>query len=222
MLQGALVLASRGLKIFPLKPRDKRPATTNGLKAATGDPVQIERWWRDMPEANIGVATGAPSGVFVLDVDDGGEPELKKLEAQYGDLPSTVESITGSGGRHLFFRMPPDRDLRNSASKIAASCDIRANGGYVVVPPSVHPTGRRYVWSVDSAGEFAAAPAWLLDRIAAPAHGKNGVALPPQAWADLIKDGVSEGARNDTVARLAGHLLRHRVDPMVVLEICSL
>jgi Bifunctional DNA primase/polymerase, N-terminal/Primase C terminal 1 (PriCT-1) len=220
----ALALASRGLKVFPLRPRDKRPATVNGLKAATGDSAQIERWWHEQPECNVAIATGAVSGVFVLDVDNGdcrdGEAALSKLEAQHGNLPATVESITGTGGRHLFFKMP-DRDLRNSASRLASNLDIRANGGYVVAPPSLHPCGRAYCWSVDSAREFAAAPDWLLDKIAAPSTTtQTTAALPAQTWCDLILEGVDEGRRNESIARLAGHLLRHRVDAAVVLEIC--
>src|SRR4030095_253716 len=100
------------------------------------------------------------------------------------------EVITGAG-RHIWFRMP-DTELRNSASKIAPGIDIRADGGYVLAPPSVHPSGRRYAWSVDSASTIAEAPAWLVAKAAACS---NGAATPPGEWHRLVTAGVAEGAR---------------------------
>src|SRR5262245_10407698 len=102
----------------------------------------------------------------------------------------------------------------NSAGKIASGIDVRADGGYVLVPPSVHPSGRAYHWSVDTANTFATAPDWLLARIS-DTRGNGAVPVaPPSEWRDLAK-GVAEGARNCSAARLAGHLLRRRVDPFV-------
>jgi bifunctional DNA primase/polymerase-like protein len=132
------------------------------VKDATIDPGVIERWWQ-RADFNIGVATGAVSGILVIDVDDvDAEAELRRLETAHVALPATVEAITARG-RHLFFRWP-EQDIRNSAGKIAPGIDVRGNGGYIIAPPSLHPSGRRYAWSVDSANVFAPAPAWLLDR----------------------------------------------------------
>jgi hypothetical protein len=213
----ALALARRRLAVFPCRPREKRPATANGVLAATTNPKQIERWWRVNPEFNVGVATGTPSEIFVVDVD-GHEAEaaLQKLEAAHGALPPTVETITGRG-RHLYFRAPADVDIRNSAGRVAPGIDVRANGGYVLAPPSVHPSGRRYCWSVDSADAIADAPFWLLDKVVAPV-GADADAVPASEWRALVQ-GVAEGARDCTLARLAGHLLRHRIDPHVALEL---
>jgi hypothetical protein len=97
MIKTALNYAKRGLYVFPCRVKDKRPATANGVKDATIDPDLIERWWREQPEFNIAVATGALSRIFVTDIDGlDAEAELKKLEAQYGPIPSTVESINGA------------------------------------------------------------------------------------------------------------------------------
>src|SRR5262245_51393792 len=94
----ALALAQRGFCVFPIVPLDKVPmAGSHGFKDATRDPQIIEAWWRARPDLNIGVATGAPSGIFVIDVDKG-ERELRQLEAQHGALPATVESGTPRGG----------------------------------------------------------------------------------------------------------------------------
>ncbi len=215
LLRAALQLAERGLWVFPCRPHDKRPATTHGVKDATTDPGVIERWWRQGPNFNIGIATGAVSKILVIDVDDlDAEAELRKLESLHCALPATVETVTARG-RHLFFKWP-ERDIRNSASKLAPGIDVRANGGYVVAPPSLHPCGRRYCWSVDSANAFAELPDWLLDMIIAPAIGSTSGA---SAWQDLIRDGIGQGRRNDTIARLIGHLLFRRIEPLMALEL---
>jgi hypothetical protein len=212
MLRTALVLAQKGLAVFPCRPRDKRPATEHGLLDASKDPEIVERWWRVELNYNIAIATGTISNIFAIDVDGlDAEVELRRLEADHGALPPTVEAITARG-RHVYFQMP-DTDVRNSAGKIAPGIDVRGTGGYVLAPPSMHPSGRRYVWSVDSANAIAAAPAWLVAKAAAPTIG-NG-AVPPAEWAALIAAGVGEGARDDTLTRLAGYLLRRHVEPDV-------
>jgi len=216
MVRSALLLAGKGLHVLPCLPRDKPPATANGVKAATADPDTIRRLWQPLPEANIGIATGNPSNIFAVDVDGvDAEAELRKLEAQHGALPPTVEVITARG-RHVYFKMPT-APIRNSTGKLGPGLDIRATGGYVLAPPSIHPTGRRYAWSVDSASAIAPAPAWLVQIIAAPTNG-NGKSTTPSEWRELIK-GVSEGARDCSLTKLTGYLLRRHVDPFLTLEL---
>jgi hypothetical protein len=220
MIGTALALAEKGLAVFPCKPRDKRPATTHGLKDATRDAATIRHWWRQEPAFNIGIATGAVSKILVIDVDGlDAEAALRKLEAEHGALPATVESITARG-RHIYFRCPQD-PVRNSAGKIGTHIDVRGDGGYVLCPPSIHPSGRRYCWSVDSANSIAAAPGWLLDRITERSNGGSALPAPPAAWRDLVSAGATEGSRNDSLARLAGHLLRRHVDPVVAFELLT-
>jgi hypothetical protein len=218
LLRSALTIASRGLHVHPCLPRDKRPATARGCLDATDDAEQIRAWWRHEPQYNIAIATGSASKIFAIDVDSAdAEAELRKLEAEHGALPATVEVITARG-RHIYFQMP-DSPLRNSAGKIAPGIDIRANGGYVLAPPSIHPSGRAYAWSVDTAKTFAAAPDWLLTKITDPITGNGAKApTPPSQWRTLMADGVDEGQRDDAATRLAGYLLRHRLDVIVVLE----
>lgn len=219
MLRHALAYARRGLFIFPCRPCDKIPATEHGCLDATTDPTLIEEWWSRNPDYNIAIATGAHSGAFILDVDgDGGEHSLRHLEERHGPLPPTVEVITGKG-RHVYFDWP-GRTVRNSAGKIGSGLDIRGDGGYGVAPPSVHPSGRPYAFSVDSAKTLAPAPAWLLDRLAPNGNGHRD-ATRPSVWRDLVCNGVAEGQRNDTLARLAGYLFRRRLDAVVVLNLLS-
>jgi hypothetical protein len=220
MMRTALILAESGLHVFPCRPLDKRPATLGGLKSATTDPDIIKAWWTEAPDCNLAVATGAVSKMFVLDVDGlAGERELRNLEATYGALPPTVETVTPRAGRHCFFNMPA-ADIRNSAGKVAPHIDVRGNGGYVILPPSLGQNGRRYTWSVDCADTLADAPGWLLARITERTNGNSKVAPTPSSeWRALLAEGVSEGQRDCSAARLAGYLLRRYIDPFVVLEI---
>ena len=119
------------------------------------------------------------------------EATLRRLEAEHGALPATVEVITARG-RHVYFKWPQE-PVRNSAGKIGTRISMsRGDGGYVLCPPSIHPSGRRYSWSVDSADRIAEAPGWLLAK-------QKGVAIagttPSSEWRALI-EGVSEGARD--------------------------
>jgi Bifunctional DNA primase/polymerase, N-terminal/Primase C terminal 1 (PriCT-1) len=216
-LAAALALASINVHVFPCKVRAKEPATPHGFQDATVDPERITHWWHVEPHFNVAAATGKTSGLVILDIDGpDGEAALRTLEAQHGELPATWETITPRG-RHIGFEYP-DRPVRSSVGRIATGIDVRADGGYVLCPPSLHPCGRRYEWSVDCADTIAAAPGWLIDLATEPANGIVA-ATPPEEWCDLIAAGVSKGARNCTIARLAGHLLRKHVDPFIVLEI---
>lgn len=223
MLRAALALVQRGCAVFPCRQRSKLPATAHGCLDASTDAAVVTAWWCAEPNYNVAVATGKPSGLFVVDVDSlDAEAVLRELEAAHGALPPTVEAITARG-RHVYFRMPPAIDLRSSAGRLGGGLDVRANGGFVLTPPSIHPSGRRYCWSVDCAGAIADAPDWLVAKLAP--GGSNGTRgngnspVPPAEWRELAANGVGEGARDCTAAKLAGHLLRHRIDPFVTLEL---
>jgi bifunctional DNA primase/polymerase-like protein/primase-like protein len=216
-------LAERGMAVFPVKP-NKHPLTQHGCLDGTKDQAFTNSWWTKWPTANIAIATGKPSGIFVLDVDPdkGGEVELQKLEKEHGELPPTVEVITGRGGRHLYFLRPTFEGapvIRNSESKVGDGLNIRGEGGYVVAPPSVHENGRTYAWSVDTATAFAEAPLWLLEVIVSATRkviDLNG-RRPNSYWRDLLR-GVPEGKRNRSAASLAGLLIR-KLDPALSLEL---
>src|SRR5262249_32649862 len=150
--RAARALAVRGLHVFPCAARGKVPTTAHGVLDATVDPSVIERWWRTNPDYNVAVATGRVSNIFVVDIDGvDAEAELRKLEAKHGLLPATVESITANG-RHIWFRY--SAPVSNSVSKVAPGIDVRGDNGYVLAPPSVHPSGKRYAWSVDTGNKI--------------------------------------------------------------------
>ncbi len=169
MQDAALEYARKGWPVFPCGP-DKRPLTTNGFKSARTDQEQIKQWWLQWPDAMIGVATGEASGIAVLDLDRKKEVDgfawLSAQQASGNLLPDTVEVRTPSGGLHIYFKHR--KDWRNSVSKIAPGVDVRAEGGYVIVPPSGSHVGQ-YVWkNPPPLFDVADAPDWLASLLEAP------------------------------------------------------
>lgn len=213
----ALGYLTRGWSVVPLRPRDKRPLVDwEVLQDEPPTRAEVRGWFERRPDANIGIVTGAISGLVVLDVDPqhGGEESVERLERRRAPLPATVEALTGGGGRHLYFRHP-GAEVGNRAG-LRPGLDLRGDGGYAVAPPSLHPSGRRYAWrSGRSPSDLAPAPMpfWLLD----PHESRPGRSVAD--WRTLVRDGVPEGRRNSTIASLSGHLLWHGVDPEVVLEL---
>src|SRR5664280_8584 len=137
---------------------------------------QVRRWWRRWPGANLGVVTGAVSGLVVLDIDprNGGEGSLAALEDIHGPLPHTVESLTGGGGQHLYFRHP---GVTVACHPIAPGLDVKGDGGMVVCPPSTHVSGRDYAWEPGCApieAPLAELPGWVLARARDRASPRGG------------------------------------------------
>lgn len=156
----ALAYASRDLHVFPCVANAKVPATGNGCKDACDDAVRIRRWFAR--DANLAIACG-PSRLVVIDVDtkngEDGFASLLLLEREIGELPITRCARTPSGGVHLYFRAPTDATIRNSARSIAPGLDVRADGGYVLAPPSMID-GKPYEWTIERAvAELP--PAWV-------------------------------------------------------------
>ncbi len=212
----ALDLAGFGCAIFPCQPRGKTPACQRGCKDATTNPVRINSWWKSCPDLNIGIATGAVSGFFVLDIDgDDGEASLRKLEEANGPLPATREALTGNG-RHCYFRLGEHGPVGNTASLIGKGLDTRGDGGYVIAPPSVHPSGAAYTWSVDSIEEYADAPDWLHTLIG---NDITGAGKPLEHWHSVLTQQISNGKRNTTLASIAGKLFFHDVNAVLVHDI---
>lgn len=144
----AVAYASRGWWIFPLKPRDKRPLTSHGVDDASCEVTVVAAWWREWPEANIGLDVHR-SGFVVVDLDPakGGVAAWEALCEEHHLSPyTTLRSRTGSGGLHLVYTASIGLTIRNSSEKLGPGIDVRGRGGYIVLPPSVHPNGNRYQW----------------------------------------------------------------------------
>lgn len=196
-LEAALRYAALGWRVFPLRVRGKEPIIDNGSTGATNDINQIRTWWARWPNANIGLATGHQ--FFILDVDPrhNGDESLESLELNNGSLPPTLQQISGGGGQHRAFRIPPGLRIPNSQGKIANGLDIKGAGGYIVAWPSIHPdTGRQYEW--DGIAEFEQqpileCPQWLID-----------LAINNDGKPFEVPDKISKGKQHSTLVRAAG------------------
>jgi len=163
--QAALDYLDRGWSVIPVREREKRPAVPwKAYQQKFVSKETLHEWFRRTPDFNVAIVTGALSGLVVVDVDPrhGGKEILKKLEREYGPLPATVESITGGGGRHIYFSHPGG--VVHNRTNIEPGIDLRGDGGCIVAPPSVHPSGKRYRWKKEHGpGEarLAPLPDWL-------------------------------------------------------------
>jgi len=222
-----------GWKVFPIARGDKVPAIKggHGCKDATDDWATIQRWAEEYPGCNIGIATGEPSGVTVIDVDTskGGMESAKRYR-----WPQAPLARTQSGGFHLFFRL--EKGVKNSAGKLGKGVDVRGTGGYVVAAPSVYidqQTGeiRPYQWIRPPRG--AALPR-LPDEVLKALEPKPKPIVKPTANA-VLPDGLdayggalryaeraTEGGRNNslfwTACRVAEGVRAGRVPEKQAIE----
>ncbi|BCL86236.1 bifunctional DNA primase/polymerase [Ralstonia pseudosolanacearum] len=239
--EAATALASLGWKVLPLHGMTgnkcscenphchspaKHPATMHGVKDASLEIAKIDHWFGHGCNANVGIATGQASGLFVLDIDPchGGDDSFERLCEEHGELPPTPTGCTGGDGTHYYFRLPDETRIANSAGKLGSGLDVRGDGGYVVAPPSTHASSKRYRWAPGRAPNevpLAHPPEWLVKLICdKPSLADHGPF--PGDWAGIIENGVSKGSRNTTFARLAGHLLGKKLAPSEVFAILKL
>ena len=210
MLEAARRYAALGYKVFPCIPGEKAPLTSHGFQDATTDPAQIEAWWTKHPEANIGTPT---AGLLVIDVDGADNP-WPEDPAMARDLARAAVSLTPHGGRHYIFRQPEGKAWKNTAGVLAPRVDTRANGGYILLPPSV-VDGKPYRWAEATA---LGAPADLSEPLGRPAAvldvpGGNGSdpgahGAPRGADPDPGGNTIPAGQRNAALARLSGNMRR--------------
>ncbi len=219
-LDAALGYLALGWTPIPAAARSKRPLILwRPYQERSPTEAELRDWFRKWPGANVLIVTGARSGLVVLDIDPahGGAESLSELEARHGALPRTIEAETGGGGRHIYFAHPGG-EVRNRTG-MAPGLDLRADGGVIVAPPSIHPSGRPYLWRKGHSPEetgLAPLPDWLL----VPRFGGDERSGHPLShWRELVREGVEAGRRNATLASFTGHLLWHGVDTDVIMEL---
>jgi predicted P-loop ATPase len=141
----------------------KHPRTQHGHKDATKDISAIKNWWTRDSHSNVGLATG-PSRLIVIDVDprNDGDHGLLELEKEHGPLPPTLTSNTGGGGQHYIYRVP-DGIERVKSRVLKSGVELKADGGYIVIPPSNHVSGGEYVWDSGQPEEPTIAPFWMCE-----------------------------------------------------------
>lgn len=139
----------------------------HGKNDASNDPETIREWWRQEPDANIGLQCGM-SGLVTVDIDprNGGNVTWEHLLDEYGVPPDTFQAESGGGGQHIVFRRPSELSARDT--RLGAGIDIKADG-YIIVAPSVHRSGREYMWLAEAdpfaGAPLAAPPDWLVESI---------------------------------------------------------
>ena len=240
VIEYALRYAARGMAIFPchtvvgedractcVKGKDcpnagKHPHVFGGVKEATTDRSRITEWWSRWPNANVGIACGEISGIVVIDVDkkNGGLDSITSLERLRGEgLPRTHRVNTGGGGYHLFFKYPSG-GCRNR-NRWLQGVDVRANGYYVIAPPSRHVSGLAYAWSSpEGLAGFAELPVDVLENIGSVRSGGSIDAETTSAIDALA--GVPEGGRDDALFKLACSLHRKLNGDREIIELAVL
>ena len=192
----------------------KHPTINGGVNSASKDVTTIVGWWREFPEANVGIAMGAISGVFAIDVDprNGGEDSISWLHDACGPVRKTVRSDTGGGGDHRLYAYP---DIGMPSGKRFAELpgiDIQSDGSFIVAPPSLHGSGRRYAWrkgQEPASVNLATLPASWDERLRRKPKPPVAVALSGQV--------VSEGSRNAHLTSRAGALRQFGLSAEAIL-----
>ena len=200
---------ARGWSVVPVGPNGP---LVRWAKYQTALPTadEVREWWHRWPAANVSIATGALSGVVVVDLDRGhsdGVDGAASIRRAGLDLPETRSVRTPRGGIHAYYRHPGGR--LPCVTDLLPGVDLKGDGGLAMAPPSSRPDGA-YAGIPETRGlPLADLPGWVLER-ATGRRAPAGVTTDPDGWADLWA-GAPEGQRNATCARLAGHLAAHGI-----------
>lgn len=223
ILDSALDYIAKGWSVIPLALGTKFPAIKiadylNGTERF-GEMDARKHWGRELagpPSFGIGIVTGAPSRLAVVDIDPRNGGDLN-LGADFG-IVAAVE--TGGGGAHLYCKMPEGADWRcGKTSK--PGVDLKANGGYVVAPPSPHPSGGVYRWLMNtSQAPLGTVPAWALE---GPTSSDSPGAVLSGPWIAELLDHpelVPAGAQQESLTRLCWWAARHLPEDIAESILC--
>jgi len=203
LAETAHALATKGKPIFPVARNwEKKPLVKwKPYQDCPPTREEVKRWWIEWPDANIGLATGHLSELMVVDTDS--QEATRAFVENYPEAEKTLQASTGrDGARHFYFVFEPG--ITNDAGKVLGpGIDIRGEGGFVVIPPSVHANGRRYEW-INRNNPIALPPKLREKLLSRSKDGKPGdVRLAP-----LVGEAIPDHQRNVTLASLAGTMRR--------------
>ena len=229
LMVAARSLASAGVPVFPCLPEGKRPLTRRGFLDASSDPARIAAWWSRTPNANIGIPTGATSGVVVVDVDVHG-PSDGRVAWKRADDAGLVNGAgllvrTPTGGTHAYFPATPGTEQR-SWQAAAAGVDFRGDGGYIIAPPSqriIDGSVMRYRVADIAAHSIGPVDAarlrdFLDPRPTAPARASGGpMAVDTERLAVWVSE-RGEGERNRSLFWAACRLAENGTSPADALD----
>lgn len=215
MLGAALDYCREGWSVIPVEPKGKVPLVPwRDFQQKRATEAQIRKWWAKHPDANIGVITGEISGIVAVDVDTDRGGRAKPIAKE---APTKLVSRTGGGGYHLIYQYPGSGRVQNKVT--AAGIDVRGDGGYIVVPPSIHSSGRAYRW------KRRGQPGGVLPAVVRKDSNNE---RPPSdhvakdLWLVNYLRGIDDGHRDDGGAKLAGYLAGKHVPPDVAEEVLAL
>ena len=237
--------ASRGWPILPLhaveggrcscgeascRSPGKHPRSQHGVKDASIEAQQIDDWWKRWPGANVGIATGAVSNLVVVDIDprNGGNESYAQLKLDFpGVITELVKVSSGSGGTHVYFQHPGGH--LPCRANVRPGIDVRADGGYIVAPPSSHMSGARYLFTTNNVCEVPLLPAALRSFLAPPAQAQQCGDQSPKISLDslhvadpiktLIHDGKPQGQRSEAIFAVVRAMIKagHSDDEIVAV-----
>jgi len=228
-------LTKRGLPVFRVAPGAKKPAFIGWQQEATANATTVSTWRQSLVHWNIGVPTGSPSGLIVIDIDvknrAPGLATWSGLIATYGPIPKTWEVETPSGGKHVYFRAPAAVPIRNSSgTRLGPGIDVRGNGGFVVAPPSQALAGN-YRWiSPPWSCPVASMPPWLVRLLTQPRQPSSTAPsqAPPRASTAVPRlraearwklKPIPQGSRNDSLHRRGSALRRYGCGQVLIEQV---
>lgn len=217
-LEHALYYASLGWSVVPTHKVIRSPAGVTACSCPMGvscvskgkhpavawtrfqvdrpDEDQLRLWFNGVfSDYGVGIITGAVSGIFVVDVDEGpgktGAETLSNLQMIHGDLPHTVQARTGGGGRHMIFRHPRDVWITTSRNTLGPGVDTRGDGGFIVAAPSMHESGLFYLWDEMAhprTTAIADAPEWVIEIAEQPPPEPGQSRQPSTGTGEIVRD----------------------------------
>ena len=220
MLDQALYYASIGLSVIPVhgiidgvctcgKATCSKPGKHPRIKWRVAHDkalteAELKALWERLPKSNVGIVTGSISGIAVIDVDgQEGVESLKEIGLDIPEMPRTPTSMTGGGGYHLIYKMPKDSSLKNVVG-LLKNVDIRAEGGMIIAPPSLHISGAKYAWVDGRSFEDIQPVDFDFSILVQEKKAKKTKKRSKSNWFEAYLNGVSDGERNASATRLAG------------------
>lgn len=198
-LEAAFRYIERGWSIIPIKPKSKLPMVASWKDYQTKRATREDalEWWGKHPQAGIALVCGQISGVIVVDIDkkDNVKPHGLVLSGP------TLAARSGGGGDHYFYKWR--KGLVGAKVGFREAVDIRSDGSYIIISPSIHPSGKSYEWVTDEDESLKEAPQWLE-----LAKGSEGEGIKEKTdWDAFFKSSKGKGERNMSAAQIAGKIL---------------
>lgn len=166
--QRALPYIEMGWPVFPTRV-DKVPLCPHGRNDATCVSLTVEGWSDEFPDANVSIQTGETAGIAVIDIDsEEGERWVHAVNRSWAQLPESAEAKSGRG-RHLYFAYPKVLPLKSADGKLAVGVDVKASGGSITAPISLHSSGKLYEWVKPPFGRhLPTIPMWIVKALTPP------------------------------------------------------